>query len=64
MNNCTSVQHAKQVYLHNYNTVIVWDINSVLIIYAINKDVLAQYSCTLNVLVVLIECYLYIIPPR
>ena len=36
--------------------------NYVLIKYAINKDVLAQYSCTLNVLVILIEYHLNVIP--
>ena len=35
-------------------------INYVLIKYAITKDMLAQYSCTLNVLVVLIEYHLYL----
>ena len=46
---------------YNYSTVIVLT-NYVLIKYAINKDVLAQYSCTLKVLVVLIEYHLYVIP--
>ena len=35
-------------------------INYVLIKYAITKDMFAQYSCTLNVLVVLIEYHLYL----
>jgi len=36
----------------------------VLIKYAINKEVFAQYSCTLNMLVVLIEYHLYVMHAR
>ena len=63
MNNCTSPHHtlvfvfAKLHYCH-------YLANYVLRKYAINKEVLAQYSCTINVLVVLLEYHLYVILPH